>query len=500
MTAEARQGPALRHVIDVLDHAAAAHGGEAAVTDDHGDWSYSQLAHHSRRFARWLRRTGVSAGDRVVVHAAVRREFVAMLYGCLRAGAVFVPLGPAITAYQLGQVIGDAEPRLIITDRMPPGPAAATVWSPQDLWAELRRTDGPMPDPCAEAEVAPADAALLIYTSGSTAAPKAVVSPHERVLWAARAVAARLRYQADDVVLCRLPLAFDYGLYQVFLCALAGARLVLLSQAADLRLAAVARECGATVVPLVPSLATMLLHSARRDPGPSRIRLFTNTGEELPREVLAQLREHFPRAGIQLMYGTTECKRISILEADGDLRRPGSVGRALDGTRIRILAADGCPAGPGETGEIVVSGPHVMAGYWRAPEQTAARFRTDLDTGEVWLHTGDFGHLDGDGYLSFHGRGDGMFKRHGVRTSAAEIESAARDIPGVSHAVLLPPTDRRDMLLCVVTTLTPAEVLRHLGGLLDPARVPDRCRVFDRFPLSSNGKTDRAWLSRHAAG
>ncbi|KIZ18068.1 peptide synthetase [Streptomyces natalensis ATCC 27448] len=484
------------HVVDVLDHAAAARGGELAVTDDHGDWSYAQLADHSRRFAQWLHHSGVSAGDRVVVRATASREFVAMLYGCLRAGAVFVPLGPATTAYQLGQVVADAQPRLVITDRTPPDETAATARSLQEVWAEVRRPGGPAPH--TRAEAAPADTALLIYTSGSTAAPKAVVSPHERVLWATRAVAARLRYQTDDIVLCRLPLAFDYGLYQVFLCALAGARLVLLSQAADLRLAAVARECGATVVPLVPSLATMLLHSARRDPGPSRIRLFTNTGEELPHAVLAQLREHFPRAGIQLMYGTTECKRISVLEVDGDRRRPGSVGRSLDGTRIRILTADGVPAAPGETGEIVVSGPHVMAGYWRAPELTAARFRSDPQTGEVRLHTGDFGHLDSDGYLYFHGRGDDMFKRHGVRTSAAEIESAARDIPGVDHAVLLPPTDRRDMVLCVVTTLTPAEVLRHLGTLLDPARVPDQCRVFDRFPLSANGKTDRAWLSRQA--
>ncbi|MFE9470508.1 class I adenylate-forming enzyme family protein [Streptomyces griseofuscus] len=496
MTVEARQGPTLRHVVDVLDHAAAAHGGELAVTDDQGDWSYAELAEHSCEFAQWLHRRGVSAGDRVVVCATASREFVAILYGCLRAGAVFVPLGPATTAYQLSQVVADARPRLVITDRI--DETADTACSLQEVWAEVRRPGGPMTHP--RAEVAPAQTALLIYTSGSTAAPKAVVSPHGRVLWATRAVAARLRYRTDDIVLCRLPLSFDYGLYQVFLCALAGAHLVLLSRTADLRLAAVARERGATVVPLVPSLATMLLHSARRDPGPSRIRLFTNTGEDLPHAVRAQLREHFPRAGIQLMYGTTECKRISVLEVDGDLRRPGSVGRALDGTRIRILTADGVPAAPGEAGEIVVSGPHVMAGYWRAPELTAARFRTDPHTGEVRLHTGDFGHLDGDGYLYFHGRGDDMFKRHGVRTSAAEIESAARDIPGVDHAVLLPPTDRRDMVLCVVTTLTPTEVLRHLGTLLDPARVPDRCRVFDRFPLSSNGKTDRARLSRQEAG
>nr|WP_244320426.1 MULTISPECIES: AMP-binding protein [Streptomyces] len=496
MTVEARQGPTLRHVVDVLDHAAAAHGGELAVTDDQGDWSYIELAEHSREFAQWLHRRGVSAGDRVVVRATASREFVAILYGCLRAGAVFVPLGPATTAYQLGQVVADAQPRLVITDRI--DETADTACSLHEVWAEVGRPGGPMTHP--RAELAPADTALLIYTSGSTAAPKAVVSPHERVLWATRAVAARLRYQTDDIVLCRLPLSFDYGLYQVFLCALAGAHLVLLSRTADLRLAAVARERGATVVPLVPSLATMLLHSARRDPGPSRIRLFTNTGEDLPQAVRAQLREHFPRAGIQLMYGTTECKRISVLEVDGDLRRPGSVGRALDGTRIRILTADGVPAAPGEAGEIVVSGPHVMAGYWRAPELTAARFRTDPHTGEVRLHTGDFGHLDGDGYLYFHGRGDDMFKRHGVRTSTAEIESAARNISGVDHAVLLPPTDRRDMVLCVVTTLTPTEVLRRLGTLLDPARVPDLCRVFDRFPLSSNGKTDRARLSRQEAG
>jgi acyl-CoA synthetase (AMP-forming)/AMP-acid ligase II len=333
---------------------------------------------------------------------------------------------------------------------------------------------------------------LFFYTSGSTARPKAVVCPHAQVVFAAYAIAGRLGYRPSDVVYCRLPLGFDYGLYQMLLCAIGGATLVLADDSVNARLVADVRRHGATVVPVVPALAEMLVRLAARDPMPSGVRLFTNTGEALPAALIAQLRQQFPGAGIQLMFGLTECKRVSILDVDGDLAKPGSVGTPLEGTEVRIVDDAGDAVGPGQPGEIVVTGPHVMAGYWHAPELTERLFRADH--GRRSLFTGDIGHLDADGHLYFQGRRDHIFKQRGMRTSVAEIEAATLDIPGVVAAAVVPPADGRAAFVCVVTELAVERVRAGLRDRLDPSKVP-AVRLVPRMPLGSNGKVDRAELA-----
>jgi acyl-CoA synthetase (AMP-forming)/AMP-acid ligase II len=223
----------------------------------------------------------------------------------------------------------------------------------------------------------------MIYTSGTTSRPKAVTSSHAQVHFVTLAIAERLGYCADDVVFVRLTLSFDYGLYQVFLAALSTAAVVFSDSGPDLTLDRQIRAAGATVVPLVPSIAatlTALVERVRTDPPggpPSRVRLFTNTGAALGREAVNRLRRAYPGAAVCLMFGITECKRVTILEPDGDLTRPNSVGRPLPGTEVQILTGAGTPVPTGEVGEIVVRGPHVMTGYWRAPELTGARFPAD---------------------------------------------------------------------------------------------------------------------------
>ncbi|WP_405518361.1 class I adenylate-forming enzyme family protein [Streptomyces canus] len=452
-----------------------------ALRDDEGSWTYRELTAHTHGFGAWLRHRGIGPGDRVLIRAAGNRNTLAALYGCSLVGATAIPLSPTATRRELEHVVRDATPSLTLQD-IPSVPAGEP--SSADLDA--------LSDPTARA----AHPALLIYTSGSTAAPKAVVCRAEQILFAVTAIAERLRYAPDDVVYCRLPLSFDYGLYQTFLAAHATAELVVAPGGVDGRILTRIRELGATVVPLVPGLATILLRLARGRPVESSVRLFTNTGEALPAETIRELRACFPGAGIQLMYGTTECKRISIAPVDEDRERPGSVGPPLTGTRVGILGADGRETEAGEVGEVVVSGPHVMDGYWNAPEITAQVFRRPADgsSGETVLHTGDYGYLDTDGHVYVVGRRDSVFKRLGVRTSTAEIEAAARAVPGVTEAAVLPPLDGRDAALFVVASVPETEVLRQLRTLLDAQKVPGVCRTVGELPRQSNGKLDRVAL------
>jgi acyl-CoA synthetase (AMP-forming)/AMP-acid ligase II len=486
----------------LLLRAAARRPAAPAVGDAGGVWTYRELADAALSTAAWLTRSGVTPGDRVAVHDRGGRRFAAVLFGCAAAGATLVPLSPDLRPFQLAPLLADAGPALVLTGTalpegdLPGGLTSAAVHPLDGL-------PGPPADSSAGAPSGPPAGppgpdcapALLLYTSGTTAVPKAVVCPHEQVLFATRAIARRVVYRPDDVVLCRLPWSFDYGLYQLLLCVLATATVVVADSRHDSGLLAEIRRAGATVVPIVPALGTMLTRLATRDRRPTAVRLFTNTGEALSAATAAGLRQRFPGARVQLMYGTTECKRISVLEPDGDRIRPGSVGRPLDGTRVAIRGPGGRRLPPGRRGEIVVAGPHVMAGYWRAPALTARTFVPDRDTGEVWLRTGDQGWLDSAGHLYLVGRLDHRYKQRGTRVSAAEVEAAARDIDGVDDAAVAVPAAGRGAVLWVAATLTGDEVLRRMRERLEPAKVPPVCHVLDRLPRTGNGKVDRRALA-----
>ncbi|MFE7331065.1 AMP-binding protein [Streptomyces sp. NPDC057565] len=475
----------------LLDDAVAEFPLSPAVRDDDGVWDYDTLAEYSHAVEAWLRAEGVRPGDRVVVQLPTTRELVALFYGVSRRGAIFVPLNPAMKAFHLSSVVENAEPRLVVASDEAVGTVRSATAVPVhgfgSAWSEVEgfRARDARAEP---AGTGPDDVAVLVYTSGSTAAPKGVIGPHGRVTFAAAAINAELGYRHDDVVFCRFPMSWDYGLYKVLLSCLGRSEIVLAGGESDLVLLRRMHEVGATVVPIVPSLATMIATLAERDPEHTApVRLFTNTGAALPQATIDKLRAAFPGARIVRQFGQTECKRVSVMPPDEEHQRPDSVGRPLPGTRVLILDAEGRELPVGESGEIVVTGPHVMLGYWRAPELTVRTFRPGPD-GEPRLHTGDFGRLDEDGYLYFEGRRDDMFKRRGIRMSTLEIEAAAMDIPGVRAAGAIPPSGDRDLALCVETDLPPHTVLKELAKRLEPAKVPVVCRVVDTFPLTAHGK------------
>ncbi|MFI2710879.1 class I adenylate-forming enzyme family protein [Micromonospora sp. NPDC018662] len=486
---------------DLLDRTAAARPDAPAVDDGTACHTYRAVRTASLRLAGWLRATGVRRGDRVLVALPTDAGLPALLYAVARTGAAFVVVRTPAPEVALAHVLDDAEPALVLTDDGVLGDLSRARRVPVRGAAELARAAVTGDDDAPAGPVPLAvDPVCLIYTSGSTGMPKAVVSTHAQVTFAVRAIQSELRYRPDDVVHDVLPSAFDYGLYQVFLSTMAGARLHLGDPAATGgRLLVSLVESGATVLPCVPSLAINLLRLLGR-PGAPRppLRLVTNTGAAMPPEVLAGLRRLLPDLTVQLMFGLTECKRAAIMPPDEDLRRPGACGRALPGTEIFTVDADGRRQPAGVTGELVVRGPHVMAGYWRRPELTAQRFRR-VDGLFPQLHTGDHGHLDADGYVHFAGRRDDVYKEKGTRVSATEVEAAAYRVDGVDAAGVLPPADGRDgATLFVVAALTPGDVLRRLRGQLEEMKVPARCVVLPDLPLTGNGKVDRRALARLA--
>lgn len=479
---------------DLLDAPAAATPDAPALTRGTHTWTYAELARRSRVVARWLNRHGVGRGDRVAVVGHNELAVVAALFGVSRVGAVFVLVSDQVPAASLRHILTDSGARIVLGNETALPSLAEAATTPAHRLDEIvagdEETDGEDP-PCLSI-----DPVCFIYTSGSTALPKAVVSTHRHVLFAAAAIAERLHYRADDTVFCCLPFSFDYGLYQIFLSCLAGARLVV-GDDADAGPALLNRltDERVTVLPLVPSLAATLCRLvARTGRVPDTLRMATNTGADLSAGQCARLREAIPGLRVYAMFGLTECKRISIAEPDLDLTRPGSVGLPLADTEVWIADENGARVPAGTVGELVVRGPHVMAGYWNAPDLTAVRFRRDEFGGYV-LYTGDRARLDDDGYLYFVGRDDDVFKQHGFRVSAIEIEAAALTIAEVETAACLPARDGETARLVVTGDITVERLLAALRERLEPAKIPPRCQVVPRLPLGVNGKIDKKALA-----
>jgi acyl-CoA synthetase (AMP-forming)/AMP-acid ligase II len=468
-------------------------------------WDYVELRRRSLAAAGWLRRYRVNRGDRILILDRNNLETLALVFGASRIGACYVIIRDQTQPYQLRHILADCSPRLVIgsgtaVTRLPGTAgvpcvdfAAVTDTAPADRARDEQAAGAP--------PVLSTDPVSLIYTSGSTALPKAVVSTHQQVLAAVHAIHSRLQYRDDDVVLCGLPLSFDYGLYQTFLACVGGSAVVLGSdEDAGPGLLRCLVRARISVLPLVPSLAVTLCRlldrHARQHAGSgpehplARLRMVTNTGAALSPALAARLRALIPGVAVVAMFGLTECKRVSIAEPDLDLVRPGSVGRPLPGTEVFAVGPDGRRLAAGEVGELVVRGPHVMAGYWNAPELTATRFRRDY-LGRTTLHTGDYGYLDSDGYLYFVTRRDEIYKQNGFRVSTTEVEAAAMDIAGVELAVVLPPDGRHGARLAVSGTISSRQLIKELRARLEAPKVPAECRIFDTLPLNGNGKVER---------
>ncbi|SDN00009.1 amino acid adenylation domain-containing protein [Lentzea albidocapillata subsp. violacea] len=459
-----------------------------AVSDGTRRMTYAELSEHSDRFAGWLRRMGLRPGDRVVARAEPTVDFVVALHAVLRSGMTLVPVHPAHTGHELEAVVADADPALVLIGDDDPAPDSIPAFTLAAAAAASASAAVTKPAPRAE----PTGPAFLLYTSGSSGQPKGVVCDHMQVRTALGGIAHRLRYRNDDVVFCRLPLAFDYGLYQILLSALAGAHLVLVPGDTTVDLAALVSRTRATVLPVVPTLASMILALARRGPDLSCVRLITNTGEFLGHEHQRALLTAMPAAELSLMYGLTECKRVSVRAPARHELPADTVGSPLPGTGVAILDDTGRSLPCGEVGQIVTRGPHVTSGYWRSPELTAQRFARCRTTGRKVLFTGDFGHITTEGELVVLGRHDDQYKAAGMRVSGGEVEAAASGIPGVRGAVLIPPRAGRGAVLWVETALATGRVVAELRHRLDPAKVPRQVQVVSSFPLTANGKLDRA--------
>ncbi|WP_299203919.1 class I adenylate-forming enzyme family protein [uncultured Tateyamaria sp.] len=480
-----------------LDRAAAAGPRTPVIQYRDQVLTLSQLQTCARSLARWLSDAGVSQGDRVIVQAENEPMTAVLIYAISAIGGCFIPVHPTTPTKQFAYIKENSGGVMVLS-------AKAGEWSADvgglhinvpNLNDLLHASTGKLPLSTFNPRIIPEDLACMIYTSGSTGRPKGVTCLHRQMVFAVGAIADALDYATGDVIFCSLPLSFDYGLYQLFLAVECGAMLRLESpEIGGLGLFRALKKSRANVLPAVPAMIEALAVMGKRKPGElPALRLVTNTGAAPSPTSIKTLRSAFPNLGFQLMYGLTECKRVSITPVDGDILKPGTCGRPLRGTRVEVVNASGTVLPPDEIGEFVISGPNVMAGYWNSEELTNKTYQTQHATMRR-LHSGDYGWMDEDGYLYCQGRRDDIFKIRGFRVSCSEIEAACSEAPVVRHAVMVPPAPGRPSTLFICASDSEFDLLGFLDDRLEPHKIPDRIRLIDDMPRTANNKFDRRAL------
>ncbi|GHE93685.1 acyl-CoA synthetase [Amycolatopsis deserti] len=493
------------------------HADRPAIRDERRTLTYGELGARARRIARAFRRLGAAPGSRVVIVSPNRCEWTEAYHGIALGGYVRTGLLTRLHPAELARIAADAEPVAVLvdgewlsrngTDWVPPGVRDVVVLGEGDVppgcipFEEFvaSGTDDELPLPEPESD------AWLLYTSGSTGQPKGVRVPH-------RAVGALIRNAREvlpglgpgDAALHTAPVSHFSGGIADVVTACGG--LNIHERGFDAaRVADAALGGEVTVLPLVPTMITMLVEElSARDAPRGRVggvRVLPYAGSAIQPGVAARARAWFGDA-MQQLYGASEAQlpittlrpedHVETRNARG-LPRLASAGRVTPHVELEIVDAARRPVPPGETGEIRTRGEHVSAGYWRRPEETAETFAGG------WAHTGDVGYLDEDGFLFILDRRKDMIITGGFNVYPREIETVISDLPGVREvAVVGAPDDRWGEAITAFVSpgsaLSAAEVLTHCRARLGGYKVPKSVIFLDELPKTGTGKIEKRLL------
>lgn len=516
--------PNLMLVQDFLEASAARLPNKTALVHGGQRLTYAELDTSANRLANALRQRGVQRGDRVAICLRNSVEAVLGIFAVLKAGGTFLMLNPTTKAEKLAYILNNCQATALLLEGGAAqqglgarllegtpslkflifcGEKAASFSDPKGrmlVWEELLNESPGTRPPRVGIDL---DLACLIYTSGSTGDPKGVMSDHSNVVFAAQSITGYLRNTEADIVINALPLAFDYGLYQLLMVFLFGGTLVLENSFAypAAVLQAIQRE-RVTGFPGVPTLFALLLGMDLSPFDLSSLRYLTNTAAALPPSHIQELRRKFHWATLYSMYGLTETKRTLYLPPEELDRRPESVGLAIPGTECWLEDGAGRRCAAGEVGELVVRGRHVMRGYWQAPEATARRYRPGPLPGERVCYTGDLFRQDAEGFFYFVGRSDDIIKSRGEKVAPKEVESVLYKLPGVREAAVVGVADpvlgqaiKAFLVLADGRTLTPGQVLAHCRAHLEDYMVPQQVEFRSELPKTASGKITKKELS-----
>lgn len=504
-----------------LDHSAGNYPDNAAVEDEFGMVTYRQLALLSDRLRDRLHHAGVRRGDRVGIYMQKSIDTVAAIFGILKTGAAYVPVDPGAPVARNAYILNNCSVRLTLAEERfeegllrelgqdgvnPPLLLVANIGGGRGLDQML--TDLQEIDPAQVSETesaAPDDLAYLLYTSGSTGTPKGVMLSHRNATsfidWCSEVFVP----DSAERFSSHAPFHFDLSILDIYVPLKHGATLVLIGSEIGKdpgRLAALIAEKGITNWYSTPSILSLLAQYGRLEEHDfSALKTVLFAGEVFPVKHLRTLVNLLPGRRYFNLYGPTEtnvCTFYEIPEHIPEERmQPYPIGQVCSHLQGIVVDEEGREVQPGQEGELCISGPGVMQGYWSLPEQTARAFLTDSHD-RRWYKTGDIVVQEADGNYIYVGRRDRMVKKRGYRVELGEIEAGLYRHPAVEEAAVIAVFDEEDglrveaFLSCKEAEKRPSLIglKRFCAENLPMYMVPDLFVFCDVLPKTSTDKID----------
>jgi long-chain acyl-CoA synthetase len=472
-------------------------------------WSSREHADYGARIAAVLREAGVQRGDRVPVIMPNCPEVLAVFQAVWKLGAAIVPVTPQWGAKEIAHVLDHSDAKQVITSpelvaRM--NEARQTAPRCTQVLVLGPAGDAPgardiTPDIAAAAplegmaDCAQDDLAFLLYTSGTTGQPKGVMLSHKNILVNHRTVTTmgRLRERSQTVLM--LPLSHSFGVLMMNVCYLTGCTATILPRFDARQVLETIHTRRVTRFPAVPTMLVHLINFPDRAKYDTSCLESINSGAAiLPNEVRVQF-ERLYHCKVLDGYGLSECAPTASGYFQHETVRPGSIGRPLPGVKISIQDASGNTLPQGEAGEICIQGSNVMLGYWKDPETTRETLRGG------WLHSGDVGSFDAEGYLHLTDRIKDLIIKGGENISPREIEDALYAHPAVAENVVVgvPDPVYGENIVAVVAfkpghSASEADLRQHTAAHVTKFKLPARFVFVDTLPRNPNNKIDRKHL------
>ena len=462
--------------------------GSPAIIFEEATLSRSALERQVSDLEALLRNSGVGRGTKVLIALPNSPAFLVAFLAVNACDGVFIPINPGLAPEERRRIDEIARPDVVIADtgsvELMPGMCLSR----------------PGYVPYADDDVSGGSA--IIFTSGTTGIPKGVIMTESALLANAQAVAAYLDLSESDRTLVFLPLYYTYTLSQILSTLVAGGCIVLLRSLLYpvLAFTALARH-GVTGFGGVPtSLSILANQAAALSSTQKSLRYILSAGGPLAPAVVERIRRAFPGVALFNNYGCTEIgPRATAVDYSAYPDKIGSIGRSIPGVNVTVVRPDLSLAGVQEVGEIVLSGPSLMSGYYRDPRTSADRMSRH------GFHTGDYAYADSDGFLYYHGRADDIFKCGGEKVSAREIEDVILAHAGVLEAAVVPQTDPVLGQVPVAYVVRAEEdgpnqedLQRFCRRALSMHKVPRMVHFLDKLERTASGKVQKFRLKKAA--